>query len=958
MANDLMPATSGSQCEFEARAPCKTRCRRQVSSLSIIGGSILAVLAFAAGASYQQDPGPDGLVPIEAEDLGSAKSGSGLDWQASTDLSGYSGKGSMVLAARESTKPEEATRIPVLTYRVIFLKSGTHYLWIRGAGRTRPVSIDVGLNSKEILTCSSIPLQAGSWNWINRNKDNASAIFTIPSPGEYNLNLWARQEGTSLDRIVITTNKKWEPSRLDASRNSGLRGAYYSRLNSGEGWEATERVGPYADVLVQMAQPGEKFVFWRGSSYLPYWETNESRWYLDAVIPRKGDGTGVHTDLTNQYARADLIESTPARAVVRWRYVPDFSNPGMDGWAEEYFTVYPDGACIRSIRMGTKTLREWEDPANRTIRNLLLTTNGITPLPAQWLAPDSLSLSSSTTSYLYKGFDGSQRCNVLQCTSSGQPSILNFTLANSVGSMHDPVLVVKDWGDAGTIITIDGKPFQGYQAGIVKHMNGADLILWLKLESTKPVEISIKPVGGSAPVRRAPVPDPYASRIPVLPEGSKDPGPFGAYYTHLKYFKEWDEPWRVGPHSDVVVQFDDQPYRFVFWRGTDYVPHWANGLNHWYNNEFIERRAGDAGLAGCCVEPMQDFETRFSNVRIISSNDARAVIHWRYTPSDKNYKQAYCDETGWSDRVDEYYTVYPDGVCVRKVTLFTSAPYKFNEWNEAIPIVNPGKIPEDVLEEDAVSMTDYQGNKHVYNFQNGFPKQWEDGKNIMLVGMKGRTKPFTVVENRDVWVDEISFPSETRFNQYDDWPAWPADKRGGKWKRTPKNNYREFWKILPAHSSLMHFMWDDYAQDLESAVKWKTKIMLYGMTGKADVNALIPMARSWEMPPAAQVGGSGYTGGWYDKTERAYKISKISRDPRTLELRLAASPSSPLVNPSFVIDNWPDGIKASLSIDGKAVAAGPDFRQGIETDTRGRSVLVIWLRREVAVPITLAIAPQ
>jgi hypothetical protein len=156
----------------------------------------------------------------------------------------------------------------------------------------------------------------------------------------------------------------------------------------------------------------------------------------------------------------------------------------------------------------------------------------------------------------------------------------------------------------------------------------------------------------------------------------------------------------------------------------------------------------------------------------------------------------------------------------------------------------------------------------------------------------------------------------------------------------------------------MHFMWDDYAQDLESAVKWKTKIMLYGMTDKADVNALIPMARSWEMPPAAQVGGSGYTGGWYDKTERAYKISKISRDPRTLELRLAASPSSPLVNPSFVIDNWPDGIKASLSIDGKAVAAGPDFRQGIETDTRGRSVLVIWLRREVAVPITLAIAPQ
>ncbi len=958
MASDFWLTDSGAHLKFRAPSPPRTRFRRRALLLSIIGGLILAVLSFAAGASYQQDPGPDGLVPIEAEDLSSAKQGSGLEWQASTDNAGFSGKGSIVLVARTSAKPDEAARIPLITYRVIFLKSGTHYLWIRGAGRTGAVSIAAGVDGKEIPNCSSIPLQAGSWNWINRNKDNARAIFNIPNPGEYNLNLWARDAGTSLDRIIITTNKNWEPARLNTPSNYGLGGAYYSRVNSGEAWEAAERVGPYADVLVRLTKPGEKLVFWRGASYLPYWETREGRWYLEAIVPRKGDGSGIHSDLTNQYARADLIESTPARAVVRWRYVPDFSYPGMAGWAEEYFTVYPDGACIRSSRLGTKTLQEWEDPANRTIMSFHLATNGITPLPAQWLAPDSLSLSGSTESYSYKGFDKTQRCSVLQLSSSGQPSTLIFALSNSAGFIRNPALVIKDWGDAGTIITVDGKPFQGYQTGIVKHLNGADLVLWLKLESVKPLEVSIKPVGGSAPVRRSVVPDPYASAIPVLPEGSKDPGPFGAYYTHLRYFKEWDESWRVGPHSDVVVQFDDQPYRFVFWRGTDYVPHWANDLNHWYNNEFIERRAGDTGLAGCCVEPMQDFETRFSNVRILSSNEARAVIHWRYAPSDKNYQLAYYNDAGWSDRVDEYYTVYPDGVSVRKVTLFTSAPYKFNEWHEAIPIVNPGKTPEDVMEMNAVAMTDYEGNKRIYNFQSGFPKQWDDGKNIMLIGLKGRTKPFAVVENRGVWVDEISFPNDTRFNHYDDWPAWPADRRGGKWQRTPENNYREFWKILPGHSSLMHFMWDDYSQNLDGEVQWKTKIMLHGMTDKPDINALIPIARSWEMPPSAQVGGPGYTGGGYDKTERAYRFRKISRDPRSLLIRMEASNSSPLINLAFVIENWPDGIKASLSIDGKAVKPGPGFRQGIETDTLGHSVLVIWIRKESMVPVTVAINPQ
>jgi hypothetical protein len=558
-----------------------------------------------------------------------------------------------------------------------------------------------------------------------------------------------------------------------------------------------------------------------------------------------------------------------------------------------------------------------------------------------------------------EGAERTRGSHALRCREPGRPTLLNVTVdPRPGGAVQNPIIEVRNWGDAAAVVTAGGQPLLSYEAGHVGHMNGTDLVLWLDLESRRPVEISVEPVGGSDPEPRAPAPEPYGREVPDLPEGSPDPGPFGAYYTHLRYSEEWDEPWRVGPDADVVVQFDDGPHRFVFWRGTDYVPHWVNDENHWYNNEFVERRAGDAGLEGCCAEPMQDHEARYSNARIISSHDARAVVHWRYAPSDRNYDVAYVDETGWGDRVDEYYYVYPDAVAVRQVTLYTSAPYRFNEWHEAIPLVNPGKIPEDVLEMEAVALTDVEGRKRVYSWQNGFPKTLDDGRNVMLVGLKGSTRPFVVVEPRGVWVDEISLPDESRFNHYDDWPGWPASRRGGDWDRNPETGYREFWKTLPSHSSLMHFMWDDYAQDLEGPVKWKTKIMLHGLTGETDVDALIPLARSWETPPVLRLQGSGYRGGEYDKAQRAYRVEKISGDSRALEATLEASPESPLVNVALVVEGWPAGAEARLLIDGKAAPGGPGFRQGIERTPEGATALVVWIETQATSPMRLVLTPR
>ena len=183
--------------------------------------------------------------------------------------------------------------------------------------------------------------------------------------------------------------------------------------------------------------------------------------------------------------------------------------------------------------------------------------------------------------------------------------------------------------------------------------------------------------------------------LPLLPKGSNR---FGAYYTTLKYYKEWDRLWRVKDHADVVILFDEMPVKYVFWRGLNYISAWVTGNGIWYTNEFNETWADkfDPDINGC-AEPMSDKQCKTSHVRIIESNDARVIVHWRYALIDTHYRQARVDPlTHWGDWSDEYYVIYPDGVGIRDITLHSSQPMEPHEFQESIVIIGEGMCPEDV----------------------------------------------------------------------------------------------------------------------------------------------------------------------------------------------------------------------------------------------------------------------
>ncbi|MBM3312181.1 MAG: LamG domain-containing protein, partial [Candidatus Aminicenantes bacterium] len=281
---------------------------------------------------------------------------------------------------------------------------------------------------------------------------------------------------------------------------------------------------------------------------------------------------------------------------------------------------------------------------------------------------------------------------------------------------------------------------------------------------------------------------PAPLRAPVLPSGPPGPGRFGAFATRLRYAEEWERPWRVGEAPDVVVRFDESGERLVFWRGTSFIPAWVTENGIWYTNEFYETQDGSMATS---AEPMADKQARFSQARILESSPARAVVLWRYAPVTVETGLVFPDAlTGWSDWVEETFTVYPDRTCVRKIRTWSSKPTivpsegkgleNFRQFHEAIIINPPGTRPEDNIWPDALTLANMKGETHTYSWAKdapGFPADFDAETrallrrisdqdaaahkwltlprrgNILRVNLKAKTSPYAIVDPRGVAID-------------------------------------------------------------------------------------------------------------------------------------------------------------------------------------------------------------
>lgn len=387
-----------------------------------------------------------------------------------------------------------------------------------------------------------------------------------------------------------------------------------------------------------------------------------------------------------------------------------------------------------------------------------------------------------------------------------------------------------------------------------------------------------------------------------MPSGGPGPNRFGAAYASLRYEEPWERLRRVGPDSDVVVRFPGSSVRLVFWQGLNYVPAWVSENDKWYTDEFLEVWNEGCPDGGDC-EPMSDKQERFSRVRILESNDVRAVVHWRYALVEAvNLKGAWADpRTGQFDWADEYWTIYPDATAIRKQVLHSSHPDAVHEWQETIVLHQPGSRPEDDIRDDAVTLANMQGQSRTYSwtpkrdaaFRNPTGPANPDlpQPNMQMVNLKSTWKPFQIVPPEGVSAD--FYNNEKSFFEFECWNHWPVAQIASSDRACVTDD-------RPSHSSLSHLFWQPSAHTADSA----TKLLLSGLTPKP-LTELLPMAKAWLSPPALQISGDDFVNEGFNPAERAYVLRARADHPRQpLTLSFQASPASPLFHPAILIRGW------------------------------------------------------
>lgn len=141
------------------------------------------------------------------------------------------------------------------------------------------------------------------------------------------------------------------PGELGAAEQFG---ATYRTLAFSDVWDQLWREMPGAEIVVKFDRNPCSVIYWRGSNYAPNWVTDNNRWMADQSSETGGPhGCSEHmADKQVRHSHARIIENTPARVLIHWRYPcvdVSYQNLNPGAWSDEYHTIYPDGIGVRQV---------------------------------------------------------------------------------------------------------------------------------------------------------------------------------------------------------------------------------------------------------------------------------------------------------------------------------------------------------------------------------------------------------------------------------------------------------------------------------------------------------------------------------------------------------------------------------------------------------------------------------
>ncbi len=395
-------------------------------------------------------------------------------------------------------------------------------------------------------------------------------------------------------------------------------------------------------------------------------------------------------------------------------------------------------------------------------------------------------------------------------------------------------------------------------------------------------------------------------------------GKFGAAYTTLEYHELWDNLWRPSSYRDIIVRFDALPTSVVFWQGPNFGSGWVTENNRWMSDQSAE-----IGGPHGCAEHMADKRGRFGHVRLIENTDARVVVHWRYPSIDVGY--VFPSPDVWAD---EYYTIYPDGAGIRYVARAKGG------WHDTQFLTQAGTTCLDNLSLTALSVANMDGESAELTWEppNRVPRNPIKDACIKVINFKSNWKVYAIYR-QGAEIQQWGRSEQSKHTR---------DPFAGPWNHWPVGLNPSDGRYAVSHDRVTHAA--------VGGARGVGPFIMYGFTDQA-VTSLIPLAKSWNRP--AKLGSlNRCESSGYSQTERAYRLTAKAS---SVSFALDGSEETPIHNPCFVIERWTSKNKSRLVVNGRELAPGKSFRQGITRDTDGTRTLVLWLQLRSTSPVRFTV---
>ncbi len=118
-----------------------------------------------------------------------------------------------------------------MQFPVSLSSTGTYYIWLRALAIADGETVYVGCDDQAMRMGVSSLEDLGEWVWYGMKNAGRRAQFSVSQSGEKMLNIWMREDGFSIDRILLTTDKDYTPTGVGPDESARLPASVVSSRN-------------------------------------------------------------------------------------------------------------------------------------------------------------------------------------------------------------------------------------------------------------------------------------------------------------------------------------------------------------------------------------------------------------------------------------------------------------------------------------------------------------------------------------------------------------------------------------------------------------------------------------------------------------------------------------------------------------------------------------------------------